>query len=134
KSEGKDAKGAPTQTYDVRHILIGTTIADPENPMARPMPIAQKVRTQLEEEKQKQVLDEIVKNNPVEVPEDFNVPEPTKEQMDQMMKQQQQQMQQMQQMQGGGKPGMPPGAGADEDEDAPPPPSAKAPVKPQPKK
>lgn len=120
KGEGKDPKGAPTQTYDVRHILIGTTITDPENPMARPMPIDQKVRTQLEEEKQKQVLDDIVKNNPVEVPEDFNVPEPTEEQMQQMMKQQQQ-MQQMQQMQG-----MPPGAGEDEDT---PPPAAKAPAK-----
>jgi parvulin-like peptidyl-prolyl isomerase len=104
KEEGKDPKGEPTQTYDVRHILIGTTIADPENPMARPMPIAQKVKSQLEEEKQKQVLDEIVKNNPVEVPEDFDVPEPTEEQMQQMMKQQQQ-MQQMQGMPPGGMPG-----------------------------
>lgn len=131
KGEGKDPKGAPTQTYDVRHILIGTTIADPENPMARPMPIAQKVRTQLEEEKQKQVLDDIVKNNPVEVPEDFNVPEPTQEEMEQMMKQQQQ----MQQMQGG-RP-MPPGAAVgDADEDAPAA-GAKAPAPPaksQPKK
>jgi parvulin-like peptidyl-prolyl isomerase len=119
KGEGKDPKGEPTQTYDVRHILIGTTIADPENPMARPMPIAQKVKSQLEEEKQKQVLDEIVKNNPVEVPEDFDVPEPTEEQMQQMMKQQQQ-MQQMQGMPPGGMPG-----GEDDEEgDAPP---AKAP-------
>jgi parvulin-like peptidyl-prolyl isomerase len=114
KGEGKDPKGEPTQTYDVRHILIGTTIADPENPMARPMPIAQKVKSQLEEEKQKQVLDEIVKNNPVEVPEDFDVPEPTEEQMQQMMKQQQQ-MQQMQGMPPGGMP-----AGEDDEEGAAP--------------
>ncbi len=124
KGEGKDAKGEPTQTYDVRHILIGTTIPDPDNPMARPMPIAQKVKSQLEEEKQKQVLDEIVANNPVEVAQDFTVPEPTDEQIQQM---QQQQMQQMKQMQGAS-----PGAGgADEDDAAP---SAKAPAKPQPKK
>lgn len=123
KGEGKDAKGEPTQTYDVRHILIGTTIADPKNPMGRPMPIAVKVKSQLEEEKQKQVLDEIVANNPVEVPEDFTVPEPTEEQMQEMMKQQQ--------MPRGMPQGMPPGA-ADEDEDAPP--SGKTPPKPQPKK
>jgi parvulin-like peptidyl-prolyl isomerase len=116
KGEGKDPKGEPTQTYDVRHILIGTTIADPDNPMARPMPVSVKVKSQLEEEKQKQVLDEIVKNNPVEVPEDFDVPEPTEEQMQQMMKQQQMQ-------------GMPPGA--DEDEDVP---QAKTPAKAAPKK
>ncbi len=125
KGEGKDPKGEPTQTYDVRHILIGTTIADPENPMARPMPISVKVKSQLEEEKQKQVLDEIVKNNPVEVPEDFDVPEPTEEQMQQMQQQQMQQMQQMQEM----PQGMPPGADADEDA-----PQGKTPPKPQPKK
>ncbi len=124
KSEGKDAKGEPTQTYDVRHILIGTTIADPSNPMARPMPVSVKVRTQLEEEKQKQVLDEIVANNPVDVAEDFTVPEPTEEQMQQMMKQQQ--------MPQGMPQGMPPPGAADEDEEAAP--SGKTPPKPQPKK
>jgi parvulin-like peptidyl-prolyl isomerase len=124
KGEGKDAKGEPSQTYDVRHILIGTTVADPENPMARPMPIAQKVKSQLEEEKQKQVLDDIVKNNPIEVPEDFDVPEPSEEDMQKMMKQQQQ----MQQMQG-----MPPGASAGEDADEETP-ETKAPAKPAPKK
>ncbi|HXH69971.1 MAG TPA: peptidylprolyl isomerase [Pyrinomonadaceae bacterium] len=130
KGEGKDPKGEPTQTYDVRHILIGTTITDPENPMARPMPISVKVKSQLEEEKQKQVLDEIVKNNPVEVPEDFNVPEPTADQMQQMMKQQQQmQQQQMQQMQGMPPGGMP--SDEDEEEEAP---KGKTPPNPQPKK
>ena len=125
KGEGKDAKGEPTQTYDVRHILIGTAVTDPENPMARPMPVATKVRTQLEEERQKQVLDEIVKNNPVEVPEDFTVPEPSEEQMQQMMKQQQQ-MQQMQGMPPGGMP-----SDEEEEEDAP---KGKTPPKPEPKK
>jgi parvulin-like peptidyl-prolyl isomerase len=125
KGEGKDQKGEPTQTYDVRHVLIGTTITDPDNPMARPMPIAQKVKSQLEEEKQKQVLDEIVANNPVEVPEDFDVPEPTEEQMQQMM-QQQQQMQQMQ--------GMPPGGMPSDEEEEDDAPKGKTPPKPQPKK
>ena len=129
KGEGKDPKGEPTQTYNVRHILIGTTITDPDNPSARPMPISAKVKSQLEEEKQKQVLDEIVKNNPVEVAEDFTIPEPTEEQMQQMMKQQQQQQMQMQGMPPGGMP-------SDEEEeeveeDAP---KGKTPPKPQPKK
>jgi parvulin-like peptidyl-prolyl isomerase len=123
KGEGKDAKGEPTQTYDVRHILIGTAIADPKNPMARPMPVAAKVKSQLEEEKQKQVLDEIVANNPVEVPEDFTVPEPTEEQMQEMMKQQQ--------MPRGMPQGMPPGAADEDEEEAP---AGKTPPKPQPKK
>lgn len=127
KGEGKDAKGQPTQTYNVRHILIGTTVKDPDNPMARPMPIAETVKAKLEEEKQKQVLDEIVANNPVEVPEDFDVPQPTEEQMKQV--QQQQQQMQMQQMQGMQKGGTPP----DADEGAPSP-QVKTPAKPAPKK
>jgi peptidyl-prolyl cis-trans isomerase C len=114
KGETKGTDGKPAQTYDVRHILIGTTIADPKNPMARPMPANEMARQTLETEKQKKVLDEIVANNPVEVAEDFDIPQPTDEQMQQMMQQQQM-------MQGGGMPpqdGMPPSASAG-DEDAP---------------
>ncbi len=69
---------------------------DPNNPMGREMPIADTVKGILEEEKQKSVLDEIVKNNPVEVPEDFEIPKPSEEDMKQM----QQQMMQQQQMPG----------------------------------
>ncbi len=125
KGEGKDAKGQPTQTYDVRHILIGTTVKDPNNPTARPVSVAETVKNKLEEEKQKQVLDEITKNNPIEVAEDFTVPEPSEDQIKQMQMMQQQQMKGMQGM----PQGMPPGA--DEDGDAP---QAKNPAKPQPKK
>jgi hypothetical protein len=124
KGEGKDAKGEPSQTYDVRHILIGTAVTDPDNPMARPMPVAVKIKTQLEQERQKQVLDEIVANNPVEVAQDFTIPEPTEEQMQQMMKQQQQQMQMQ---------GMPPG-GMPSDEDEEDAPKGKTPPKSEPKK
>ena len=95
KGEGKDQAGQPAETYDVRHILITTTIKDPNNPMAREMPVSEKVRAQLEEEKQKQVLDEIVANNPVDVAEDFTVPEVSEEQMQKMMQQQMMQQQQM---------------------------------------
>ena len=108
KGETKGADGQTVPTYDVRHILIMTTVKDPTNPMGRPIPVAEKVKSTLEQDKQKQVLDDIVKNNPVEVAEDFDVPQPTAEQLKDM---QDQQMQQMQQMPGGpsGMP-VPPGA------------------------
>jgi len=95
KGEGKDPSGQPAETYDVRHILITTTMKDPNNPMGREMPINETVKGILEEEKQKKVLDEIVANNPVEVPEDFEIPKPSEEDMKQMQQQMMQQQQQM---------------------------------------
>jgi hypothetical protein len=113
------ASGEPAETYDVRHILITTTKKDPSNPMGREMPINDMVRNTLEEEKQKKILDEIVANNPVEVPEDFEIPKPSEEDVKQM---QQQMMQQQMPMQ------MPEGM---EDEE---PPAEKPQPKPAPKK
>ena len=127
KGEAKGADGQTAPTYDVRHILITTTMKDPKNPMGREMPINDVVKATLEEQKQKQVLDEILKNNPVEVAEDFEVPKPSEEDLKKMEEQQQQMM--MQQMPGGpgGPGGMP----------MPPPPGAPKgkmpPVKPEPK-
>ena len=95
KGEAKGADGQPAPTYDVRHILITTTMKDPKNPMGREMPINEMVKATLGEEKQKQVLDEILKNNPVEVAEDFDVPKPSEEDLKKMEEQQQQMMQQM---------------------------------------
>lgn len=103
KGEGKDAAGQPAQTYDVRHILITTTMKDPENPMGRELPIADMVKSKLEEEKQKTVLEEIETGNPVEVAEDFDIPQPSEEDLKQM----QQQMQQMQMPMMGGPGGDP---------------------------
>jgi hypothetical protein len=103
KGEGKDANGQPSETYDVRHILIMTGVKDPDNPMSREMPVKDFVRAKLEEEKEKQVLDEIVANNKVEVAVDYTVPEVSDEQMQQMMQKQQQQMP-MQMPQGEGPP------------------------------
>ncbi len=100
KGEGKDASGQPAETYDARHILITTTMKDPSNPMGREMPINETVKGILEEEKQKTVLDEIVKNNPVEVPEDFEIPKPSEEDMKQMQQQMQQQQMPMQMPEG----------------------------------
>lgn len=94
KGAGKDPSGQPAETYDARHILIMTTMKDPNNPTGRDMPINETVKSLLEEEKQKKVLDDIVANNPVEVPEDFEIPKPSEDDMKQM----QQQMMQQQQM------------------------------------
>jgi parvulin-like peptidyl-prolyl isomerase len=129
KGEGKDQAGQPSEVYDVRHILITTTMKDPTNPMGREMPITETVKATLEEEKQKQVLDEIVANNPVEVAEDFDIPVPSDEELEKI--QQQMMQQQMQQR-------MPQGMSPEGTAPPPPPPPAapkgNAPAKPAPKK
>ena len=90
KGQGKDQSGQPTETYDVRHILISTGFKDPKNPMGREMPVKAFVRSKLEEEKEKQVIDELVAANHVEVPDDFTVPAVSDEQIKEMMQKQQQ--------------------------------------------
>lgn len=95
KGEKKDQAGQVKQTYDVRHILFSTMIKDPENPMAREMPVEQFIKAKLEEEKEKKVLDDLVAANKVEVAEDFTIPPVTDEQLQEMMKKQQPQMPQM---------------------------------------
>lgn len=115
KGEGKDQAGQPGETYDVRHILISTGYKDPENPMAREVPVKEFVRSKLEKEKEKKVIEEIVASNNIQVPEDFTVPEVSDEQIQEMMKKQQQMPMQM-------------SPGGDED-GAPPPPAPKAEAK-----
>lgn len=125
KGAGKGADGKPAETYDVRHILITTTAKDPKNPMARELPVNDFVRQTLEAEKQKKVLDEIVAANPVEVPEDFDVPQVSDEEIQKMM---QQQMMQQQGMPPGGAMMPPPESLEDEA------PQGSTPPKSQPKK
>ncbi len=104
KGEGKDASGQPAETYDVRHILITTTVKDPDNPMGREVPVSEMVKGKLEEEKQKTTLDEIVKNNQIEVAEDFEIPKPS----DEDIKKAQEDMMQQQMPPGMSPNGMPP--------------------------
>lgn len=122
-STNKDAKppaGAPSgpvgDTYDARHILISTGVKDPENPAARDAPVKEFVRNKLETEKEKKLLESIVAANNVSVPADFDVPEVTEEQIQQMRQKQQ-----------------PPGPqmAPPDEEDAPPAPKS---GKPEPKK
>ena len=61
------------ETYDVRHILISSNVVDLDDPMPRPRPVNLMVRSKLEKAKEKQVMAEILRNNPVSVPEDFEV-------------------------------------------------------------
>jgi parvulin-like peptidyl-prolyl isomerase len=101
KGMAKDPNGGEeAPTFDARHILISTMITDPENPRMPPMSAEDKVRAQLEEEKEKKAMDELLAKNPIEIPDDFQVPEPSAEQLEQMKKMQEMQMQQqLQQMQ-----------------------------------
>jgi hypothetical protein len=94
EKKGPDMKagnGETKQTYDARHILFATTVKDPTNPMSQPMAPKDLAKSKLEEEKEKTVLDEVVANNPVEVAEDFTIPQVSDEQMQKMMQQQLQQ-------------------------------------------
>ncbi len=92
----KDENGVMKPSYDVRHILFSTMVKDPDNPAAREMPVKDFVRSKLETEKEKKVIDEILANNPVEIAEDFEIPKVSDEQLQQMIQMQQQQMPQPQ--------------------------------------
>ena len=61
--------------------------------MGREEPVKRFVTRKLEEEKQKKLIEEIVAANHVTVPDDFDVPEVSDEQIQESMKQRQQQMQ-----------------------------------------
>jgi hypothetical protein len=118
KTDGKDSSGNPTETYDVRHILISTTFKDPKNPTAQPLPIKEYAKQQLSTEKQKKLVDDIVAANNISVPDDYTIPEISDEQIQEMMKNQPNPM------------GMSPG------DQGPPtgPPAKNVPKKPEPKK
>ena len=100
KPEGEDADpGAGSgETYTARHILISTGVkdADDPNPMAREEPVKKYVEKKLQKEKQEKLIEGIVAANHVTVPDDFDVPEVSEEQINEIMKQRQQQQQQMQ--------------------------------------
>lgn len=72
KTETKDGK--PDEQVHARHILIGEGRGD--NPFAPPQSGREKARAAVEQEKQKQVLEEIVKRSRVTVAENFQVKAP----------------------------------------------------------
>ena len=72
KTETKDGK--QEEQVHARHILIGES--QPDNPYARPQSGRDKARAAVEQEKQKKILDEIVKRSHVSVAENFQVKMP----------------------------------------------------------
>ncbi|MDH3492542.1 MAG: peptidylprolyl isomerase [Acidobacteriota bacterium] len=96
RGQAKGSDGIAKATYDTRHILISTMVKDPKNPLAREMPVEQFVKAKLEKEKQEKALEEILANNPVEVPEDFEVPEISEADIKAMDEKRRSQIEQMQ--------------------------------------
>ncbi|HSK70979.1 MAG TPA: peptidylprolyl isomerase [Pyrinomonadaceae bacterium] len=84
KRTAENANGNPNTSMDVRHILISTMFRDPENPMAQEVPVNEYVRSKLEKEKEEKLLEEIKKNNPVAVAENFDVVVPEMPQQQQL--------------------------------------------------
>ena len=76
KTETKDGK--PEEQVHARHILISESAGEGANPFGPPQSGRDKAKAAVEQEKQKQVLDEIVKRTHVTVAENFQVkmPEP----------------------------------------------------------
>lgn len=62
-----ERKGGTPETYDVRHILIATTLKDPENPGGRDLPVKTFVRTKLEGEKESAILAKVVADNKIDI-------------------------------------------------------------------
>jgi parvulin-like peptidyl-prolyl isomerase len=74
KTETKDGKSE--EKVHARHILIGEASDEGANPFAPPKSGRDKARAAVEQEKQKKVLDEIVKRSHVTVAENFQVKMP----------------------------------------------------------
>lgn len=88
KGPGKDKDGkALGETYDVRHILFTTSYRNPRNPFSPPLPLIEKAKADMKQEKVKKILEDIMARNPIEV-EDFTVTAPSDEKMQEMMRQQ----------------------------------------------
>ena len=75
-------EGKPEEQVKARHILIGASGGDADNPFAPPKSGKEKARAAVEQEKQKKVLDDIVGRSHVTVAENFQVkmPEPQPQQ------------------------------------------------------
>lgn len=69
-----EKKSTDGRTYDVRHILISTGFTDPDDPEAKEVPLSQYARAKIEDEKQSKLIEQIVKDNAISVPDDFEVP------------------------------------------------------------
>ncbi|HKY29966.1 MAG TPA: peptidylprolyl isomerase [Pyrinomonadaceae bacterium] len=78
RTENKDGK--PKEQVRARHILIASGGGDSNNPFAPPRSGREQARAAVEQEKQKKVIDEIVKRSHVTVAENFQVKAPEAQQ------------------------------------------------------
>ncbi len=92
KTETKDAEGKPSLEYSARHILISTQMSDPNNPMSRPMSAKDFVKLKLQSEREKQIMDDIMAKNTVSIPEDFEIPKVSEEEINKQLESQRPQM------------------------------------------
>lgn len=83
KTETKDGKSE--EKVHARHILIGETGGEGDNPFAPPKTGREKARAAVEQEKQKKILDDIVKRSHVTVAQNFQVKMPEPQQQPQGM-------------------------------------------------
>jgi peptidyl-prolyl cis-trans isomerase C len=74
EKKDKDPADPKLETYDVRHILISTSVKDPDSPLGSEKPVKLFVRQKLEDEKEKRVIEDIVASNNILVPTDFVIP------------------------------------------------------------
>ena len=68
----KDGK----MTYDVRHILISTTVPDPSNPYGRPLSVKDYAFQKASEQKEDKWVAALVTSNGISVPDNFDAPVP----------------------------------------------------------
>jgi hypothetical protein len=68
--------GKQSLKYDVRHILIATGYKDPADPSGRSVPVKTYARTRVAAEKEQRLIDKIVADAKVSVPDDFSLPGP----------------------------------------------------------
>jgi parvulin-like peptidyl-prolyl isomerase len=72
KLERKGQKDGRT-TYDVRHILVGTTVPNPK-PGERPIPLNDYAASRVEDEKEGKLVARLIAANQISVPADIAVP------------------------------------------------------------
>lgn len=70
RKSDKDGK----YSYDVRHILISTTVPDPANPNARPLPLKDYAARAVGDEKEDKLVAQLVAANKITVPDDLVIP------------------------------------------------------------
>ncbi|MER3631021.1 MAG: hypothetical protein C4325_01635 [Blastocatellia bacterium] len=85
KEEPAEKDGKPTTTYNVRHILISTAVKDPNSPLGGTIQLKQYVEDQLEKQKRDELIEKLVAENHVEVPDDFDLPDITDQQIQESM-------------------------------------------------